>query len=373
MVRVLVVSAPLTGHLLPLLPLADALWDSGHEVLLASGGDALDADTGSLPVIDVARNLRFGRIAARSMVAHPVTARAELAGRAGDRGVGSLFGSVNEELADALVTVVAQWRPDVVVHEPLAAAGALAAARHDVPTVLQENSLFPGPDLVDATVRARTMQRAFWRHGVSALPAPALTLTIAPSSMVGLRDGLPLRPVDTGRRRRGDGEVPGWLRAPSERPRILVTRTTVTGPGGGDPMPAALRAARDLDCELVLARPTAKVARRAGDRARTVGWVPLPDVLPDCAAVVHHGGAGSVLAALSAGIPQLAVPGAGDRRHNAELVASRGAGLAGAVTADALDRLVHDGELAATARAVRTEIEAMPPPQARVDAITALA
>ena len=40
----LVVSAPMTGHLLPLLPLAEALWDSGHEVLLASGGEARDAD-----------------------------------------------------------------------------------------------------------------------------------------------------------------------------------------------------------------------------------------------------------------------------------------------------------------------------------------
>ncbi|WP_130288112.1 glycosyltransferase [Pseudonocardia sediminis] len=370
--RVLVVSAPMTGHLLPLLPLADALWDSGHEVLLASGGEALEADTGNLPVIDVARNLRFGRIAAAAMVTHPVTARAELAGRGGDRGVRSLFGPVNEELADALVTVVAQWRPDVVIHEPLAAAGALAAARHDVPAVLQENNLFAGADLVGATVGARTMQRAMWRHGMTALPAPALTLTIAPPSLVGERDGLPMRPVDTGHRRRGDADVPGWLRAPSDRPRVLVTRTTVAGPGRGDPMAAAVRAATDVDCELVLVRPTAKVARRAGPGVRTVGWVPLPEVLPGCAGVVHHGGAGTVLAALSAGIPQLAVPGAGDRRHNAELVDARGAGIAGEVTSEALDRLVHDGELAATARAVRTEIEAMPPPQARVDAVTAL-
>lgn len=371
--RVLVVSAPLTGHLLPLLPLAEALWDSGHEVLVASGGEALEADTGSLPVIDVARNLRFGRIAAAAMVSHPVTARAELAGRGGDRGVRSLFGPVNEELADALVTVVAQWRPDVVIHEPLAAAGALAAARHDVPAVLQENNLHPGSGLVEATVGARTMQRALWRHGLSALPAPALTLTIAPPSLVGARAGLPMRPVDTGHRRRGDADVPAWLRAPSERPRLLVTRTTAAGPGRGDPMAAAVRAADGQDCELVLVRPSARVARRAGAGVRTTGWVPLPEVLPGCAAVVHHGGAGTVLAALSAGIPQLAVPGAGDRRHNAELVAARGAGLACDVTAEALRRLVHDGELAATAREVRTEIEAMPPPQARVDAITALA
>lgn len=375
--RVLVVSAPLPGHLLPMLPLADALWNSGHEVLVASGGDALAAGTGNLPAIDVARNVRFGRIAAAAMVAHPVTARAELAGRGGERGVRSVFGPVNEELADALVTVVAQWRPDVVVHEPLAASGALAAARHDVPAVLLENNLFPGRELVDATLGARTMQRALWRHGMSGLPDPAVTLTIAPASLVGRRTGLPMRPGEPDREPEPDA-LPGWLRAPSEQPRVLVTRTTVSGPGRGaggrgDPQPAAVRAADGLDCELVLVRPTARMTRKLPPGVRGVGWVPLPDVLPGCAAVVHHGGAGTVLAALTAGIPQLAVPGAGDRRHNAELVAARGAGLAGPVTPDALQRLVHDGELAATARAVRSEIEAMPPPQARVDAIAALA
>ncbi|TCK27406.1 nucleotide disphospho-sugar-binding domain-containing protein [Pseudonocardia endophytica] len=370
--RVLVVSAPLPGHLLPMLPLADALWNSGHEVLVASGGEALAAGTGNLPAIDVARNVRFGRIAATAMVAHPVTARAELAGRGGDRGVRSVFGPVNEELADALVTVVAQWRPDVVVHEPLAASGALAAARHDVPVVLLENNLFPGRELVDATLGARTMQRALWRHGMTELPDPAVTLTIAPSSLVGQRAGLPMRPGAPDREPDPDA-IPGWLRVPSERPRVLVTRTTVAGPGRGDPMAAAVKAAEGLDCELVLVRPTARMIRRMPAGVRGVGWVPLPDVLPGCAAVVHHGGAGTVLTALGAGIPQLAVPGAGDRRHNAELVAARGAGIAGPVTPEALHRLVHDGELAATARAVRSEIEAMPPPQARVDAIAALA
>jgi len=370
-VRVLVVSAPLPGHLLPMLPLAHALWDSGHEVLVASGGDALASGTGNLPAIDVARNVRFGRIAATAMVAHPVTARAELAGRGGERGVRSVFGPVNEELADALVTVVAQWRPDVVIHEPLAASGALAAARHDVPAVLLENNLFPGSELVDATLGARTMQRALWRHGMTGLPDPAVTLTIAPSSLVGHRSGLPMRP-GTPDREPDPGAIPGWLRAPSERPRVLVTRTTVSGPGRGDPMAATVKAASGLHCEIVLVRPSGRLSRTLPSGVRAVGWVPLPDVLPACAAVVHHGGAGTVLAALAAGIPQLAVPGAGDRRHNAELVAARGAGIAGPVSADALQRLVHDGELAATARAVRAEIEAMPPPQARVDAITAL-
>ncbi len=164
----------------------------------------------------MARNVRFGRIAATAMVTHPVTARAELAGRGGERGVRSVFGPVNEELADALVTVVAQWRPDVVVHEPLAASGALAAARHDVPAVLLENNLFPGRELVDATLGARTMQRALWRHGMTGLPDPAVTLTIAPASLVGERAGLPMRPGEPDREPEPDatpGLAAGAVRA----------------------------------------------------------------------------------------------------------------------------------------------------------------
>jgi len=374
--RVLVVSAPLTGHLLPMLPLAEALWEAGHDVLVATGGDAMGADTGELPVIDVARELSFTRIAARCMAAHPLDARAELAGTAGTRMVARLFGAVNEELSDALVTVVDQWRPDVVVHEPLAVAGALAAARHDLPTVLLENSLFDGPALVRVTAASKMMLRALRRHGLeeSGLPEPEVLLTTGPRSVVGDRAGLPMRPMQ-----RGGGEIPAWLRVPSssgdrlDRPRILVSRSTVPGPGA-DPMPAALAVAGEVDAEIVLIRPDSRTARRAqgSPHVRTVGWVPLTDVMPLCAAIVHHGGAGTSVGALSAGVPQLAVPGPGDRRHNAELVARRGAGLAGKVTAEALHRLVVDGELAANAREVRAELEAMPPPEAYVPAIAAL-
>jgi UDP:flavonoid glycosyltransferase YjiC (YdhE family) len=366
--RVLVVSAPLTGHLLPMLPLAEALWEAGHDVLVATGGDAMGADTGELPVIDVAREVSLPRIAARCMAAHPLEARAELAGRAGTRMVARLFGAVNEELADGLVTVVEQWRPDVVVHEPLAVAGALAAARHDLPTVLLENSLFDGPALVRVTAASKIMQRALRRHGTEALPEPEVLLTTGPPSVVGERAGLPMRPVQ-----RGGGDIPEWLRVPSGPPRILVSRSTVAGPGG-DPMPDALAAAGAVDAEIVLVRPDPKTARRAAGspHVRTVGWVPLTDVMPLCAAIVHHGGAGTSVGALAAGIPQLAVPGAGDRRHNAELVARRGAGLAGRVTAEALHTLVVDGELAANAREVRAELERMPPPEAYVPAIAAL-
>ncbi|BBF98916.1 glycosyl transferase [Pseudonocardia saturnea] len=340
-------------------------------MLVACGGEALPiGGTGPLPFIDVARNLRIGRLAARSLVAHPVTARAELAGRGGDAGVRSLFGPVNEELTDALVTVAEQWRPDIVLHEPLAAAGALAAARHDVPAVLHENGLLDGLATTRVLLDSRPLQRARARHGVRVVPPPAMVLTITPQSLAGARDALAVRPGRAG----GGGPLPAWLKAPSVRPRVLVLRGG--GPMRGDLQASALRvvaAAEGLDCELVLVRPPARLARRAGPGVRSVGRVAHAELLPACAAVLHGGSAGHVLAALAAGVPQLVLPGPGDRRYNAELVDARGAGIGGAVTEDALRRLVHDGEIAAAAREVRGEIAAMPSPQARVDIVAALA
>jgi UDP:flavonoid glycosyltransferase YjiC (YdhE family) len=98
-------------------------------------------------------------------------------------------------------------------------------------------------------------------------------------------------------------------------------------------------------------------------------------VLAHATAVVHHGGAGSVLAACTAGVPQLATPGPGDRTNNAELVASAGAGLAvpaRRIDAGALTRLVADDELARGARKVAAEIAAMPTPEALVPELTGL-
>ncbi|GJF02856.1 glycosyltransferase [Pseudonocardia sp. D17] len=370
--RILVVAAPLVGHLLPMLPLAHALADDGHEVVIASGGDAARRDTGGIGVVDVAQDVSFARCAARTMLAHPRLARRELAGRAGTSVVGPLFGAVNEGLADAVVAVAGRFGAEVIVYEPLAPAGALAASRLEIPAVLQENSLHDGPSLVEAVVRSPLFRRALRRHGLlDELPPPAATVTIAPRSVVGDRAGRPMRAVPD------DGAgLPDWLTEPTARPRILVSRSTVAGPGGADPMPRVVAAAADVDAEIVLVRPSSRTSRRTlPPNVRAVGWIPMSAALRHAAAVVHHGGSGTVLTALAAGTPQLVVTGPGDRRYNAGLVARRGAGLAvepSGLTAAALTRLVDDPDLRSASAAVRDEIAAMPDPSDVVMAVNRL-
>jgi UDP:flavonoid glycosyltransferase YjiC (YdhE family) len=156
----------------------------------------------------------------------------------------------------------------------------------------------------------------------------------------------------------------------------VVSRSTVTGPGGGDPSAAVAAAAARVDAEVVLVRPPRSVATgRLPGNVRIVPRVPLHRVLPHAAGFVHHGGAGSVLNGLAAGVPQLVVPGPGDRRYNAELLTRRGAGLAAAaadISAGHLTRLLTDPGLCIAAQQVSAEIAAMPAPPTVVPELEAL-
>ena len=226
------------------------------------------------------------------------------------------------------------------------------AGRLSIPSVLQENTLWPATELFDAVTGSSALAGR-------PIPRPELTITVTPPSLRPAPEGaVMMRPVPFS----GGGEIPDWLLSPGDRPRVLVSRSTLDGPNDGDPGPAVVAAAAGVDAEIVLVRPAAKALR---GNVRSVGRIPLDRALRHAAAFVHHSGAGSVLGGLAAGVPQLTTPGAGDRRHNAQLLAKRGAGLAveaKAITAADLHRLLTDDALRTAARQVAAEIAAMPAP-----------
>jgi UDP:flavonoid glycosyltransferase YjiC (YdhE family) len=361
--RILFAAAPLQGHLLPLVPLAAACRDAGHDVVLAAGG--FPPDVLGLRTADVGGAFSLPRSAIRAALRHPRLARAEMQGRAGHGFVGELFGRANLALIDPLGALAERERPDLIVFEPLCEAGAVVAGQLSIPAVLQENTLWPATELFEAVSTSSSLAR---RN----IPAPALTIAVTPPSVRTSPAGnaVLMRPVPFS----GGGELPSWLRAPGDRPRVLVSRSTLEGPNDGDPGPAIIAAAGQVDAEFVLVRPAA--GRDLPPNVKAVGRIPLDEALPCAAAFVHHAGAGSVLGGLAAGVPQLATSGAGDRRHNAELLARRGAGLAAEakdITAADLTRLLTDESLLAAAREVAAEIAAMPDPATVVPALERIA
>lgn len=206
-------ASPLIGHVLPLVPLATAFRDAGHDVVLATGGEGVGAAGPSgLPVRDVAPGFRTGPLFARIMLTHPRIARREMAGRGGTEGVGLLFAAVAERMAEDLVHLVDEWRPEIVVHEPLAAAASVAAARRGLPVVLVDLSLYDPEELLAATAtRLATVSR---RYGVDAFPVPAEVLRTAPRSVIGHRRGRPMRYVPA----TAGGDLPDELGRSAGRP-----------------------------------------------------------------------------------------------------------------------------------------------------------
>ena len=113
-------------------------------------------------------------------------------------------------------------------------------------------------------------------------------------------------------------------------------------------------------------------------------WVadhlPFDHLLPQVAALVHHGGIGTTAAALAAGIPQLIAPFAFDQFDNAARVVRLGVGRSGATLhpkrwAAELEPLLHpDPMLTAALRYYQQRMAEMPDASVLIaDRIEALA
>ena len=105
-------------------------------------------------------------------------------------------------------------------------------------------------------------------------------------------------------------------------------------------------------------------------------WVPQAEVLAHAAAMVCHGGFGTVLGGLYAGVPMVLVPMFADQPRNAARVAAIGAGVVlergprrVARLADAVREVLGETRFAAAAGRVAKEAAALPPVDEAVAAL----
>jgi MGT family glycosyltransferase len=110
----------------------------------------------------------------------------------------------------------------------------------------------------------------------------------------------------------------------------------------------------------------------APDNVRVERWVPQQDVLAHAAAAVVHGGSGSTLGAIAAGVPLVVVPLFADQPENARRVAEVGAGIAVepnrdepqatvAPLRDAIQSVLAEPAYRERAQALADELSAEPP------------
>jgi UDP:flavonoid glycosyltransferase YjiC (YdhE family) len=174
--------------------------------------------------------------------------------------------------------------------------------------------------------------------------------------------------------------TPAWLAGPHERPRVYVTLGTVVF-GATHALDAALGALEADDVDVLVAvgpEGDPGALKRRGDRIHVERFVDQARVIPQVDAVVHHGGSGTALAALAAGLPQVLMPQGADQFQNAEMLVSLGAaraflpGMADDVLAEHIHAALAGGEMTVAASNFAREIAAMPSPADVANRLAAL-
>ena len=303
------------------------------------------------------------------------------------------FVKLAEDMAEDLVAFTRWWRPDIVISDSLTYAAPLAADTVGAPVVrflwgldVAWRVALPGSGISgDEDPRARwprELTDLYARYGAKPRSHIGIrALDICPPSLQfpGVPDRMPARYVYYN----GADVAPLWVLEPAERPRVCVTwGSTATAIVGSEFfVPQILKALADCDVDVVV---TVKAADREllGDlpeRVRVAENLPLHLLLPSCDAIVHQGGASTMLTAASFGVPQLIIPGLMDQSANAAQIAAIGAGV-GLNWADVTTEAIASGVMAILSEDVRQaagglkeEIFAQPAPADTVAALEALA
>jgi UDP:flavonoid glycosyltransferase YjiC (YdhE family) len=237
-------------------------------------------------------------------------------------------------MIDGVLAVGRAWAPDLIVFEPLSYAGPLAAAALGIPAVRHTWG-------IDYTYFQREFEPEALGPLCERLGIPDVeTFGLAtvdpclPVLQVPLLDEVPVIPRRLPMRYvpyNGSRPTPRWLRAPVRRPRICVTWGTSSGKWDDRFVLTGrvVRALAGLDAEIVAAvspRDLHLVDLPDTDNVRLAEYTPFNVLFPTCDLVISQGGLGTVMTALSAGVPHLILPAMADTVLNARQLAATGAG-----------------------------------------------
>jgi len=159
--------------------------------------------------------------------------------------------------------------------------------------------------------------------------------------------------------------LPDWCPG-DDQPLVYVSFGSVaaTVPPAMQAYASVLEAVAELPVRVLLSTGGHDLA--LGDVPANVhveSWVDEPDVLAQASAVIGHGGAGTTLSALAAGLPQVTVPLFGDQPANGVRVAVAGAGVVAPLMGirRALERVLEQDSYRLAARRIADEMRELPP------------
>ncbi|MDH2428951.1 nucleotide disphospho-sugar-binding domain-containing protein [Sphaerisporangium sp. TRM90804] len=418
--RILFVTNPFRSHLFVQVPLAWALRNAGHEVCIAGPPDMADdiAHTG-IPGVSIGEMLKLEEKVATVAPIPGADGVADPRGHRTGKSVQSDFGWGDPyiELKDLtsgvrgvfypdstvedLISFSRLWKPDLVISDPTAVPGSIAArvvgAAHarmlfTVDRLAQLRSATRDRLHTDGDPMREWLEPILNRHDRPFDEEAVLgQWTISPMPLwVWRPEGVhyvPMRNVPFN----GPFTTPKWVYEPPARRRVCITlgisHRDANIEGTSASASELFDAVSDLDIEVVATFNAKQIGSvRVPDNVRTVDFIPLNVLLPSCEAIVHEGGCGTFASANEAGVPQVIVPN--DYKVEkwwgsvamANATEARGAGVysvnAGNMTAEvlreSLKQVLEDPTFTANARRVRTEVQAMPTPNAMVPVLEKL-
>ena len=362
--RVLFTTTPGRGHYHPMLALADALAERGHEIAWAAAepvcvrlrerGYAAMASGAPEPRAGLSLLDRYPEFASVPPAERPNFLFAKIFGP--ERAAG---------MFEDLLPLAREWSPSVMVCEQAELAGPIVAAELGIPNVTHA---FGHPLPAARVARAGDAMRPLWEaRGLTAPPFAGtyqhVYVDMYPEALKAYgNDHIP----DILKRRPHD---PAPAAAPTEVPLVYVTFGTVFN-RDLSLIATVVEGVRTLPVKVVVTLGPGNEPAALGEQPANVHvaeYIPQADLLPRCAAVASHAGSGTFLAALAQGLPQLVLPQAADQFLNASAAAQAGVAREippGEITAqrvrEELERVLHDPAIAAAARAMSAEMAAMP-------------
>jgi UDP:flavonoid glycosyltransferase YjiC (YdhE family) len=378
-VKIMFASLGAYGHLYPMMPLALATAAAGHETVIAVGPPFL----GRLPLPTVPGyppELELDWAIQEARRRHPDLHDQEFSM--------AMFADVTAEIvAPTMIKQCEQMRPDLVIFEGMDTGAGVAASVLGIPAAAYAIALvsFIYSSLHRSTV---SYQRGMWlqRDRIPPEEATLLAAALINPAPPGVRqvDGItvPTIPIRSVAYNESSAGVPAWLSGPHTRPRVYLTLGTVAF-GALDVLNRAIAEIAPLGVDILVAVGPEGEPATLGDVPDNVHierFVAQSAVLPLVDLIVHHGGTGTVLAALEVGVPQLLLPQGADQFFNAQILTEAGAARALKIDsqqpgtiAEVVRALLGDcPERAAVAR-LRDEISAMPPPSEVVSQLIDLA
>jgi UDP:flavonoid glycosyltransferase YjiC (YdhE family) len=360
------------GHFEPLIPIARAAEAAGH--IVAFAGQPV-----MIPAIEAAGFTAFATAGATFSSTPERLPLLKLDLEREDRDLREGFvRRLARTRAAAILELCAAWRPDLLVCDEIDFGAMVAAERLGLPfaSVL----VIAAGSFVRREVVGEALNELRAEHGLP--PDPDLTmlsryLVLSPFPPSYRDPAFPLpasahaiRPLTLDAAQ--SAAVPPWTVHLGGAPSVYFTLGTVFNVESGDLFERVLAGLRELPINVIATVGREIDPQEFGPQPANIQiarYIPQSAVLPHCAAVVSHGGSGSVIGALAHGLPMVLIPMGADQPLNA----ARCVDLGVARSLDAMEAtpesvraavaaVLADPAFRQNAQRIRDEIAALPEP-----------